>query len=176
MSTVNLTPVSYVVLGLIARDGPSTPYELKVATRRGIAHFWPFPHSQLYAESERLAAAGLLEEEREEGGRRRRRYALTDAGRAALATWLAEPVDDVPQLRSLGLLKLFFGQFAADGDMRALAAAQAAAHRERLASYYPAAEERLAARPDRAWQLEVLHAIRDTERVLLRHWSTLAGE
>src|SRR3712207_4480950 len=112
MSRPDLTPVSYVVLGLVARDGPSTPYALKVAVGRGIAQFWQFPHSQIYAETERLARLGLLAEERELTGRRRRSYRLTDEGRAALAAWLAEPTDEPPQLRSLGLLKLFFSQHA----------------------------------------------------------------
>ena len=68
MSRPDLTPVSYVVLGLVARDGPSTPYALKTAVGRGIAHFWPFPHSQIYAETGRLAGLGLLAEEREHTG------------------------------------------------------------------------------------------------------------
>ena len=108
MSRPDLTPVSYVVLGLVARDGPSTPYALKTAVGRGVAHFWPFPHSQIYAETERLAGLGLLAEEREHTGRRRRSYRITGEGRAALAAWLAEPTDEPPQIRSLGLLKLFF--------------------------------------------------------------------
>ena len=53
MSRADITPVSYVVLGLVARDGPSTPYALKAAVGRGIAHFWQFPHSQIYAETEK---------------------------------------------------------------------------------------------------------------------------
>ena len=54
--------MSYVVLGLVARDGPSTPYALKAAVARGVAHFWPFRHSQIHAETERLARLGLLAE------------------------------------------------------------------------------------------------------------------
>src|ERR671911_176291 len=110
MSRPDLTPVSYVVLGLVARDGPSTPYAIKTAVGRGVAHFWPFPHSQIYSETERLARLGLLAEEREQTGRRRRSYRITADGRAALVGWLAEPADEPPQFRSLGLLKLFFSQ------------------------------------------------------------------
>src|SRR4029450_625609 len=107
MSRPDLTPVSYVVLGLIARDGPSTPYALKAAVGRGIAHFWQFPHSQIYAETERLAGLGLLAEEREHTGRRRRSYRITPEGRAALSAWLAEPAAEAPPLRSPGLLQVF---------------------------------------------------------------------
>src|SRR3954451_10260530 len=86
-----LTPVSYIVLGLLDRLGPSTPYELKRAHAIGIGNFWTVQHAQFYSEPERLAEAGLLTEDREEGGRRRRRYAITAAGRRALREWLAEP-------------------------------------------------------------------------------------
>ena len=80
---MTLGPVSYVVLGLLDRDGPSTPYELKAAVGRGVAAFWPFPHSQIYAETQRLTGFGLLAEEREDVGRRRRTYRVTAAGRKA---------------------------------------------------------------------------------------------
>ena len=71
-SQVRLGPVSYLVLGIVALRGPSTPYDLKRFVQLSIGHFWPFPHTQLYAEPARLADAGLLEEMREESGRRRR--------------------------------------------------------------------------------------------------------
>jgi len=48
--------------------GPSTPYDLKRFVQLSVGNFWPFPHTQLYAEPARLAEAGLLEET----GRRRR--------------------------------------------------------------------------------------------------------
>ena len=118
MSRPDLNPVSYVVLGLVARDGPSTPYALKTAVGRGVAHFWPFPHSQIYAETDRLAGLGLLAEEREHTGRRRRSYRITGEGRAALADWLAEPTGEPPQIRSLGLLKLFFPSTPSRGTWR----------------------------------------------------------
>ena len=73
-------PVSYLVLGIVAVRGPSTSYDLKRFVQLSVGHFWPFPHTQLYAEPARLAEAGLLEETREESGRRRRHYAITDGG------------------------------------------------------------------------------------------------
>ena len=98
MSRPDLTPVSYVVLGLVARDGPSTPYALKTAVGRGMPHFWPFPHSQIYAETGRLAGLGLLAEEREHTGRRRRSYRITGEGQAALAALAAEPTDEASRI------------------------------------------------------------------------------
>src|SRR4029450_5261017 len=94
------------------------------------AHFWPFPHSQIYAETGRLAGLGLLAEEREPPGRRRRSSRITGEARAALAAWLAEPTDEPPQFRSLGLLKLFFSQHAEPEHVAELARAQLALERQ----------------------------------------------
>ena len=78
MSSVRLTPTSYVVLGLIEACQPATPYELKQVAQQSIVNFWSLPHTQLYSECSRLAKEGLLDEQRENSGRRRRVYQLTD--------------------------------------------------------------------------------------------------
>jgi PadR family transcriptional regulator, regulatory protein AphA len=166
---LSLTPVSYVVLGLVARDGPVTPYDVKAAVGLGVAHFWPFPHSQIYSESERLARLGLLVEERETTGRRRRHYRVTAEGKKALAAWLAEPISEKPQIRSLALLKLYFGQLAQPEDLAALARAQQARHREEQA-FLAAMLERLQAR-GRPWQLAVGRMMRDAERAMAQNWA-----
>jgi PadR family transcriptional regulator, regulatory protein AphA len=170
---ISLTPVSYVVLGLVARDGPVTPYDLKAAVGLGVAHFWPFPHSQIYSESERLARLGLLVEERETTGRRRRHYRVSAEGEKALAAWLAEPTSEVPQMRSLALLKLYFGQLAHPEDLAALARAQQAMHRERQ-EFLGGMLERLRAR-DRPWQLAVGKLMRDAERAMADNWAQVEG-
>jgi DNA-binding PadR family transcriptional regulator len=127
---IRLTPTSYIVLGLVAAGGEATPYELKQLLARTVGNFWTLQHSALYAEPERLAAAGYLSERREEGGRRRRRYRITARGRRALREWAAEPTAEFTELRDPGLLKLFFG-----GDPAALAAPQLEVHRAKLAEY-----------------------------------------
>ena len=172
MSRPDLTPVSYVVLGLVARDGPSTPYALKAAVGRGIAHFWQFPHSQIYAETERLAGLGLLAEEREQTGRRRRSYRITAVGRAALAAWLAEPTDEPLQVRSLGLLKLFFAKHAEPEDVVELARVQAELHR-RSVDYTREIVARLQARGDLPGQLAVAELMGDALRVMGEHWERI---
>ena len=76
--TPHLTATSYLVLGLIEREGPSTPYELKRHVAATIGHFWSFPHALLYTEPPRLVKLGLLTEEREADGRRRRLFTITE--------------------------------------------------------------------------------------------------
>jgi PadR family transcriptional regulator, regulatory protein AphA len=127
---ISLTPTSYIVLGLLSLAGPSTPYALKQGVAISVGNFWTVPHSQLYAEPERLARGGYVSEERESGGRRRRVYALTDRGREALDAWRRAGDVPLPELRDHGLLKVFFG-----ADPRVIAPGLVERYTERLTVY-----------------------------------------
>ena len=124
---IQLTQTSYVVMGLVGQAGEVTPYDLKQIVAATIGNFFSIPHSQLYAEPERLAQAGYLSERRERTGRRRKHYALTAQGRKALDEWLATPTDELYELRDPGLLKLAFGS-----DPAELARTQLEGHERRL--------------------------------------------
>jgi DNA-binding PadR family transcriptional regulator len=130
MQELRLTPISYIVLGLLSWAGEATPYRLKQLVAASVGNFWTLQHAQLYTEPERLAKAGYLTEQRERGGRRRKLYAITDKGRQALEEWRSEPTDAIFELRAPALLKLFFG-----ADPLKLAAVQIEAHRHKLAEY-----------------------------------------
>lgn len=132
---VRLGPISCLVLGLIGLRGPSTPYDLKRAISRSVSYFWPFPHSQLYDEPERLVEAGLLSRKVETSGRRRKLYKLTRKGEQALGNWLTTPPDDVFEMRDIAVLQLFFSEFMSEEDLVRLAKSQAKLYRERLAIY-----------------------------------------
>lgn len=160
-----LTPTSYIVLSLLEDAGEATPYELKTAVAGW--DLWSLQHAQLYAEPERLAKAGYLRERREEGGRHRKLYTLTTKGRSALREWIAEPTDELDELRDLALLKLFFGV-----DPARLAKAQLPVCREKLAE----CEQLLATLGPRApassrlaLEAEIGHL-----RVRLRFWGRFA--
>ena len=72
--------------------------------------FFSIPHSQLYAEPERLSGAGYLRERREQAGRRRKHSTRSPAkGSKALEEWLRTPTEELYELRDPGLLKLAFG-------------------------------------------------------------------
>ncbi|MGC8635316.1 MAG: PadR family transcriptional regulator [Candidatus Limnocylindrales bacterium] len=135
MSTAQLTPTSYLVLGLLAREGPSTPYALKRHVAATLGHFWSFPHSLLYGEPARLTGFGLLREEREQSGRRRRVFAITEPGRVALQDWLARPSHEPTELRDPGLLQLFFADLGPPEARLAIAEEQLAIHRAKLVDY-----------------------------------------
>jgi DNA-binding PadR family transcriptional regulator len=130
MQELKLTPVSYVVLGFVSWAGEASPYQLKQMVAGSVGNFWTLQHAQLYTEPERLTGGGYLEEEREEGGRRRKTYRITERGEAALSAWREEPTDELPELRSPAVLKLFFG-----ADPKLLAPVQISAHERKLAEY-----------------------------------------
>ena len=71
MSTERLTPTSYLVLGLLAREGPSTPYDLEQHVKATLGNFWSFPHPPVQRAAP-PGALGLVTETRETEGRRRR--------------------------------------------------------------------------------------------------------
>src|SRR6478672_5182885 len=80
-----LTPTSYLVLGLLAREGPSTPYDLEQHVKATLGNFWSFPHTLLYSEPPRLGALGLVTETRETV--RRRSFATRGSCSSSSRTW-----------------------------------------------------------------------------------------
>lgn len=167
---VDLTPTSYIVLGLLERLGEASPYELKQAVAGTVANFWSVPHSQVYREASRLARADHLTERREEtaGGRPRKLYALTALGEQALEDWRKTTSEELPQLRDPGLLRLFFG-----ADAGLIAPVRLDAHRRQLQGYL--ARRRLddgkgPRGPRLALEAGIAH-----EREWVRFWSRLAA-
>ena len=172
---VRLSTTSYVVLGMIALRGPSTPYDLKRAVGHSVGYFWHFPHAQLYSEPDRLAAAGLLECESEDGGRRRKTYSLTAPGRDALRDWLASPTDEHFQMRDIAELKLFFNEVGDPADIPRLAEEQIAQHRARIAEYERMVE-RFGERPEAGPRMITLELGLEMEHAALRFWRALAED
>jgi PadR family transcriptional regulator, regulatory protein AphA len=164
---INLTPTSYIVLGLVSLAGKATPYDLKQMVAASVGNFFGIPHSQLYSEPERLTAAGYLDEKRETDGRRRKLYSLTARGREALADWIKTPTDELYELRDPGLLKLGFGT-----DPKKLAPVQLEAHRRRLAELEAIRTQmKMNDAPDN--QMLVIEAGIGHEREYVRFWSKL---
>ena len=180
---LRLTPTSYLVLGLLAREGPSTPYELERHVRATLGNFWSFPHTLLYSEPPRLATGGLVDEVRETSGRRRRVFAVTAAGEAALRAWLDRPSTEPTELRDPGLLQLFFADLAPAESRLRLAEQQLAIHQAKLSAYQQ--DQRFENRPrtfDRGqrtvehWRGETLPMGVAYEGVAVRFWADVAAK
>ena len=117
MSTgTRLTPTSYAILGLLAVR-PWSSYELTRQMERGLGRFWPRAVSKLYEEPKKLVAQGLATAANPPPATRRRTvYTITAAGRACLASWMAQPAQN-PVLESEQLLRIFFAENGTKTDL-----------------------------------------------------------
>lgn len=168
-----LSTAAYTILGLLSVQGPRTIYELKGFIEVSIGNFWPFPHSQMYAETKRLEQAGLIDVEAETGGRGRRTLRITPTGRAALDDWWAALETPPAEIRDTGLLKLFLADPADHAGIVALAEQQQAAHRRRLEEY-----ERLSnvLGDERGPSFATLRMGLSYERASIEFWASIAAD
>src|ERR1043165_4355532 len=94
MPTSPLPPTAWAVLGLLSfPPGERTGYELKKWADASLRFFYGSPaFSQIYAELRRLERLGYATSRRSgpEEPRTKRTYAITRAGRDALAAWAAD--------------------------------------------------------------------------------------
>lgn len=116
-----LTTTGYAILGLLSlRDW--TTYELAQQMQRTLGYVWPRAERKIYDEPKRLTGLGFATATADSVGRRpRTTYAITPAGRAALAAWLAtEPAPSSIEFE--GVLRVLF---ADQGDIESLRASLA---------------------------------------------------
>jgi DNA-binding PadR family transcriptional regulator len=100
------------LLGLLARGGPRSGYDLKKAVDSSVGYFWKPAKTQIYVVLPRLVAAGLAtrREIAQVDRPDKSVYRLTAAGRKALTEWLeAAPAD---RDRTDFLLRVYLGGLA----------------------------------------------------------------
>jgi DNA-binding PadR family transcriptional regulator len=99
--------VPLTLLGLLERE-PSHGYDLKRDYDAFFGRGKQLPFGQVYATLGRLARDGQVSGgDAEPGdGPDRKRYAITDTGRHAVDTWLAEPVEPEPHLQTVLFAKV----------------------------------------------------------------------
>ncbi|MFR9799525.1 PadR family transcriptional regulator [Streptomyces sp. MS06] len=99
--------LKYAVLAALL-EGEASGYELSKIFDVSLANFWPATPQQLYRELERLARQGLIEARVVQQQRRpnKRMFTLTEAGRAELRGFAAEPPRRPAALRDELLIKI----------------------------------------------------------------------
>jgi DNA-binding PadR family transcriptional regulator len=99
--------VPHTLLGLLERE-PCHGYDLKRDYDAYFGRRRPLPFGQVYSTLARLVRDGKVAPgEIEAGdGPDRKRYAITDAGRSELETWLGEPMEAEPHLQTVGFAKV----------------------------------------------------------------------
>ena len=156
------------LLALISA-GPLTGYDAVKHFRSSVGHVWHAPDSQIYPELRKMQADGLVEATEVPWGRKtatKTRYAITPAGRDALAAWQATPLIYAPERDPAHLLAAYFEWGTAatararlEEHIAAYTAARASAEKQaqdirertsptllrRLAAHDPADEQRIAA-------------------------------
>ena len=116
MSSDELTLFSYMVLGLVGRDGAG-PYDLQRMAKQGRMYDWA-GESQYYVEPKRLAKLGYLEARKEPGRTRERTvYTLTEKGHEALREWARTPVR-FPRLEHEGLVRMLITDLVGEAAVR----------------------------------------------------------
>jgi len=114
VTNAELTPSEYAVLALVA-EKPVHGWALSVKLAKGgeIGAIWSLGRPLVYHSLERLEQEKLIKPvglERGDRGPHRVVYGATPKGRAALRSWLAQPVEHVRDIRSLFLLKVVLSQ------------------------------------------------------------------
>ncbi|HHU10528.1 MAG TPA: PadR family transcriptional regulator [Intrasporangiaceae bacterium] len=118
---LNATAAS--LLGLLAIEDwprPWTSYELAKQAGRSLSWFWPRAQRQLLAVPPKLVGLGLAEAHPHTRGRRKgTRYAITEAGRAALLEWLGEGSGSAGlTFEAEDVIRVFFGDLGSAGELR----------------------------------------------------------
>ncbi len=109
----------HALLGLLA-VAPRSGYELTKEFAGDLGRYaWQAGHTSIYPELGRLAEQGLVEVTHE-GARGSRTYAVTDAGRAELRSWLLTPPGRGAKVRNEQVLRMFLLSALEPADARAV--------------------------------------------------------
>jgi DNA-binding PadR family transcriptional regulator len=110
--------VKFSLLALFA-DGPKYGYQLRTEFEARTGGTWPLNVGQVYTTLERLERDELVAEHgaNTDG---RTIYRITDAGRAALATWFETPVADADRARNELAIKLLMAATTPGVDVAAV--------------------------------------------------------
>lgn len=125
---------AHVLLGLLA-DGPRHGYDLKKAHDERFPRSKPLAFGQVYATLGRLERDGDVVQAAQDrdAGPDRTSYALTDAGRETLDTWLAAVEPPAPHLGGALFSKVVVALISTGADRaRTYLIAQRAAHAARM--------------------------------------------
>jgi DNA-binding PadR family transcriptional regulator len=114
-----LSPTSYAMLGLLARNSQSA-YELNGRMQNSLIRaFWSRAESHVYSEPKKLLAHKLVTGRKEKvSGRNRTVYTITDHGREQLAQWLNSDTGPDLRMQAEYMLKLILADGGSADDAR----------------------------------------------------------
>jgi DNA-binding PadR family transcriptional regulator len=108
-----LTPLSYVVLALVGRNG-AAPHDLVRMAQGGQRLYYAGAASKIYEQPKRLEQRGYLRSEKRPGKTTERTYyTLTEKGVATLREWLGRP-SSFPRIQSDAVARVLASDLAPD--------------------------------------------------------------
>jgi PadR family transcriptional regulator, regulatory protein AphA len=153
-----LTPLSYVVLALVGRDG-AAPHDLVRMARGGQRLYYAGAESKIYEQPKRLERLGYLRSEKRPGKTTERTYyTLTENGLAALQEWHAQP-SSFPRIQSEAAARVLSSDLAKD---ERVVAESLSAMRDEIAELSAGIDEderRAPAIPHRQRQLKLVRSL-----------------
>lgn len=110
-STARLTTTEHALLGMLARYGEHSGYELLRLAESGVGYLWSPAKSHVYEVLPRLERSGHARRRLvpQTGKPDKHLWRITARGRRALAAWIDTIDEDSLSHRDVLLLKLFFG-------------------------------------------------------------------
>lgn len=165
-----LTTTSHLILAMLAvRD--FSAYELAEQAGVGLADLWFGETRQRYEAPKRLVEMGLATSRTEpaDGSRTRTVYSITDEGRHALQTWIAEPPRPL-SIRFEGMVKVLMTDQGTLQDLRQTLESIAADAQEGLDRYAAMAARLI---DNGGLSPERLHAVALPMRFLTQHFGTI---
>jgi DNA-binding PadR family transcriptional regulator len=168
MSSIALTPFSYVVLVLVG-EGGAGPHDLVRMMRQGRI-YWVAAESHYYAEPKRLERLGYLRSYKRPGKTRERtHYVLTDLGRRAVASWVAAP-SGFPRIQHEAVVRVLAGDLVDDeAILESLGGLRA--ELDELARRLDVAEETAGTLPHRERYLRLVHLLGRALLQVHREWA-----
>jgi DNA-binding PadR family transcriptional regulator len=156
--SIELTPLSYVVLALVGRDGAG-PHDLVRMTRTGQSLYWAGAASKIYEQPKRLERLGYLRSEKRPGKTRERtHYTLTESGIAALQEWLGRP-SPFPRIQSEVAARVLASDLAVDAGAVVASVHSLRAEIADLAAQLERDERRAVDIPHRERQLRLVRSL-----------------
>ncbi|MEU1039491.1 PadR family transcriptional regulator [Streptomyces sp. NPDC005907] len=117
-------------------EKPGSGYELARRFERSIGYFWTATHQQIYRVLKRMENDGWVDvrDVPQQGRPDKKEYSVADLGRAALSSWLREPIEPESVRHDLAV-KIRGAAFDDPAGLVREVERHRQAHRDRLAHY-----------------------------------------
>jgi len=150
-------------------EKPGSGYELARRFERSIGYFWTATHQQIYRVLKRMENDGWVDvrDVAQQGRPDKKEYSVADLGRAALSSWLQDPIEPESVRHDLAV-KIRGAAFDDPAALIREVERHRQAHRDRLAHYLAGEARDFTSEASTAGPAAPLDAERELQHVVLR--------